>query len=230
MTRRATRRVLIVEDHRELARVIAEGLDGAGFRAEIVGDGRVALERLAHADYQAVVLDWMLPGLDGRSVLRRLREEGSDVPVVMLTARDEIRDRVSTLDEGADDYVVKPFALEELLARLRAVLRRHAGGATSFIDVADLRVDTVARTVHRSGREILLSSREYLVLECLALNRGRIVSRDRILAHAYAEDEPPASNVVEVYVGHLRRKIDSEGATPLLHTRRGLGYVLGEAP
>lgn len=223
-------RVLVVEDHVPLAKKVAEGLAGAGYRTDVVGDGASALNRVQRAHYDAVVLDWMLPGMDGMTVLRRLRADGYEIPVVVLTARDAVEDRVRGLDAGADDYVVKPFALDELLARLRAAVRRSKGGRARMVEIEDLRIDTAARTVHRAGREIRLSSREYAVLECLALHRGRIVSRDQLMAHAYAGQEEPESNVIEVYVGHLRRKIDRGSHIKLIHTRRGLGYLLGVSP
>jgi DNA-binding response OmpR family regulator len=144
----------------------------------------------------------------------------------MLTARDAVENRVQGLDAGADDYLVKPFSLDELLARLRAVVRRTRGAAARVIEVDDLQVDTAARTVHRGGKEIPLSAREYRVLECLALNRGRIVSRDRLVEHAYDGEEEPESNVIDVYIGHLRRKIDRGHDQRLIQTRRGLGYIL----
>lgn len=220
-------RLLLAEDHAPLARTLAEGLTLAGFETEVVGDGAAALARVRSRRYDALVLDWMLPQLDGLEVLRRLRGEGHDLPIVLLTARDAVEDRVLGLDAGADDYVVKPFALAELLARLRMVLRRRAGGAARVIEVADLEIDTAARRVRRGGREVVLSSREYAVLECLALHRGRVVTRDQLLAHAYAGDPEPESNVIEVFVGHLRRKIDRDEGPRLIHTRRGMGYVLG---
>lgn len=220
-------RVLIVEDHTALAALVAEGLAGAGFEVDGAADGATALARVGVRRYDAVLLDWMLPRLDGMTVLRRLRDDGYDLPILLLTARDAVEDRVRGLDAGADDYVIKPFSLDELLARLRMVLRRRSGGAARVIEVADLRIDTGTRTVRRGGREVPLSSREYAVLECLALNRGRIVSRERLFAHAYGDEDGPESNVIEVFVGHLRRKIDLAGAVRLIHTRRGLGYVFG---
>lgn len=219
-------RLLLAEDHAPLARTLAEGLTLAGFDTEVVGDGAAALARVQSRRYDALVLDWMLPRLDGLEVLRRLRGEGHDLAIVLLTARDAVEDRVLGLDAGADDYVVKPFALAELLARLRMVLRRRAGGAARVIEVADLEIDTAARRVRRAGREVVLSSREYAVLECLALHRGRVVTRDQLVAHAYAGDPEPESNVIEVFVGHLRRKIDRDEGPRLIHTRRGMGYVL----
>jgi two-component system, OmpR family, copper resistance phosphate regulon response regulator CusR len=223
-------RVLVVEDHDPLARVIAEGLAGAGYEPDVVADGRAAVDRVTRGEYVAVVLDWMLPGMDGLAVVHRLRSAGYDVPVVLLTARDAVSDRVRGLDAGADDYLIKPFALDELLARLRAAIRRRKGGTSRVVEIEDLRVDTGARRAHRGDREIPLSSREYAVLECLALNRGRIVTRDQLLAHTYPGEHEPASNIIDVYVAHLRRKIDDGGGPRLIHTRRGLGYLLGVSP
>ncbi len=220
-------RVLVAEDHDPLARLIAQGLAGAGYEPEIVFDGCTAVDRVARVDYAAVVLDWMLPQMDGLAALRRLRRDGYDLPVIMLTARDAIGDRVLGLDAGADDYLIKPFALDELLARLRAAIRRRKGGTSRVVEVEDLRIDTGARRVHRGARELHLSSREYAVLECLALNRGRIVTRDQLIAHTYPGEQEPASNIIDVYVAHLRRKIDDDSGPRLIHTRRGLGYLLG---
>lgn len=220
-------RILLVEDHAPLAATIAEGLAGAGYEAEVVGDGAAALARVAERHFDILLLDWMLPHLDGMKVLNRLRRDGFDVPIVLLTARDAVEDRVRGLDAGADDYIIKPFAFDELLARLRMVLRRRAGGGGRVLEIGDLRIDTAARTVHRGPREIPLSSREYAVLECMALNRGRVVSRERLLMHAYGDDTEPESNVIEVYIAHLRRKIDRDGGRKLIHTRRGMGYILG---
>ena len=219
--------VLVAEDHAPLARVIAEGLADAGYQVDVAGDGLDALDRVERGDYAAVVLDWMLPGLDGLSVLRRLRADGHALPILLLTARSAVADRVDGLDAGADDYLIKPFAFAELLARLRAAIRRRKGGTSRVVAVEDLRVDTGARRVHRGGREILLSSREYAVLEYLALHRDRVVTRDQLLAHTYPGDAEPASNIIDVYVAHLRRKIDGGPGPRLIHTRRGLGYLLG---
>jgi two-component system copper resistance phosphate regulon response regulator CusR len=175
------------------------------------------------------VLDLMLPDIDGFGVLERLRKSGNDTPVLVLTARDQLGDRVTGLDKGADDYLVKPFEFDELLARLRALVRRSTrAGSTSVLAIADLEIDTQAKVARRGGAEIVLSAREYAILECLALRRGRVVSRETLLDSVYDGDELPESNVLEVYIAALRRKIDKDAAVKLIHTRRGLGYVLSE--
>ena len=218
-------RVLVIEDNRRLAALLRQGLREEGWTVELAHDGRAGLERLEDCRPDAIVLDWMLPELDGVAVLRALRRDGDRTPVLMLTARDTIEHRIEGLDAGADDYLVKPFALDELLARLRALVRRAKGSATDLIELADLRVDTRAKTVERGGQAIALSAREYAVLECLARSRGRVVSRDRLLEVVY-DDADVASNVIDVYVSQLRRKIDRDRSPKLIHTRRGLGYVL----
>jgi DNA-binding response OmpR family regulator len=222
-------RVLVVEDNPKLGPMLVRGLEQEGHVAELAADGQQALVACATTRYDAIVLDLMLPGIDGLTVLDRLRHGADDTPVLVLTARDDLDDRVDGLDRGADDYLVKPFAFDELLARLRALVRRAKGaGASAVLRVADLEIDTAAKSARRAGRSIALSSREYAVLECLALRRGRIVSRDTLLETIYDGDEMPESNVVEVYIGALRRKIDRDHEVKLIRTRRGLGYVFGD--
>ncbi|HTA18136.1 MAG TPA: response regulator transcription factor [Polyangia bacterium] len=224
-------RVLVVEDYEPLARSLAQGLREAAYAVDVTGDGAAALELARTNAYDALVLDLMVPKLDGLSVLRRLRADGSRAGVLIITARDQVPDRVGALDLGADDYLVKPFAFEELLARLRAVIRRRYGAAENLVRVGDLELDGAARTVKRGGRAIALSAREFALLEYLALRRGQVVTRTEIWEHVYDFAAEPSSNVVDVYVGYLRRKLgDGEGgAARLIQTHRGLGYAL-EAP
>jgi DNA-binding response OmpR family regulator len=219
-------RVLIVEDHLPLARSLRQGMEEAGYAVDLAHDGEQALALFELHHHDGIVLDIMIPKLDGLDVLDRLRRSGSTAGVLVLTARDAISDRVTGLDRGADDYLVKPFAFPELLARLRSVIRRKQGRATQLVTIADLEIDTVARTVSRAGAPIALSAREYGLLEYLAARRGQIVSRSEIVEHVYDFDAEPTSNVVDVYIGYLRRKIDDGREPKLIHTSRGLGYVL----
>ena len=221
-------RILIIEDNQRLAAAIATGLGDAGHTVEVAGDGAEGLHAGLEDRHDAIVLDLMLPELDGLSVLRRLRNHGVRTPVLILSARDTLPDRIGGLDQGADDYLVKPFAFEELLARLRALVRRRLDVASNQIAIDDLVIDTEAHTVERAGRPVSLSAREYAILEYLALRRGRVVTRDQLIDALYLPGDAPASNVVDVYVSQLRRKLEGDRARRLLHTRRGLGYVLEE--
>ena len=219
-------RVLVVEDYAPLARSIAQGLREAGFAADVAIDGEAGLTAAEAVAYDAIVLDLTLPKLDGMQVLEQLRARKNPACVLILTARDGLADRVLGLDQGADDYLTKPFAFAELLARLRATIRRRYGGAESVLRVADLEVDTVARSVKRAGEPIVLSAREFALLEYLASRSGHVVTRAEIWEHVYDFASEPSSNVVDVYVGYLRRKVDQGHERKLLHTRRGQGYVL----
>ena len=217
-------RILVVEDEVSLARLTARVLAEEGFETRIEHRGDLALESARAFMPDVVVLDVALPGLDGLSVCRRLRSNGLQMPVVMLTARDEIPDRVRGLDAGADDYLVKPFAFEELLARLRAHLRREGGGQP--IRVADLTLDPATRLVHRGGREIRLTAQEFRLLELFMRHPNLVQPRQRILDHVWGYRAAPASNVVDIYVHYLREKLEAGGAPRLLHTVRGAGYVM----
>jgi DNA-binding response OmpR family regulator len=220
-------RLLVVEDHPQLRQVLDQGLRDEGHTVSLAADGEAALERLFAGIFDAVVLDMMLPKLDGLAVLTEMRRNAIDTPVLILTARAQVSDRVQALDGGADDYLVKPFAFAELLARLRVLARRRfAAGTSGALKVADLEIDAAAKSVRRGGRSIRLTAREFAVLECLALRRGRVVSRSALLQLLYESETQPESNVVEVYVRSLRKKLAAAGDVPLIHTRRGLGYVL----
>ncbi|MEW6249243.1 MAG: response regulator transcription factor [Planctomycetota bacterium] len=219
-------RVLIVEDYAPLRQSLAQALQEAGFAVDAAADGEVGLWHAQAGGHDVIVLDIALPRLDGLSLLHKLRQAGRKTPVLLLTARDTVADRVSGLDAGADDYLVKPFALAELLARVRALLRRKYETADPVIRVQDLEVDTAGRTVRRAGAAIDLTAREYALLEYLAHRAGQIVSRTEILEHVYDFRATVESNVVDVYIGYLRKKLERPGRPRLIHTRRGQGYVL----
>ena len=220
-------RVLVAEDHGPLARSIANGLREEGFAVDLTASGEEALTWGIKSPYDCVVLDIMLPDREGWSVLEHLRERGIRSPIMLLTARDAVEDRVRGLNLGADDYLVKPFAWEELLARVRALVRRAHGREASTIKVADLEIDTTAKSVRRAGKQIVLSAREYALLEYLAHRKGTVVSRSEISAHLYDNIDQTVSNVVDVYIGYLRKKLEAPGQPPLIHTRRGSGFILG---
>ncbi len=217
--------VLVVEDQPALARLIAKVLDEEGFRVTVAHDGPAGRDAAFATRPDAVILDVGLPGLDGLAVCRAIRARGLRMPILMLTARDAVPDRVAGLESGADDYIVKPFAFEELLARLRVHLRR-TGVSTGLLHVADLAVDPEARTATRGGRLVELSAQEFTLLELLARHVGQVLTRDRILEHVWGYDAEPSSNVVDLYIHYLRRKVDHGFETPLIHTVRGVGYVL----
>ncbi len=221
----APMRLLVIEDHEDLREHLARGLRGQGYTVDTAADGLVGWQLASAAEHDLLILDRMLPGLDGLEVLRRLRLSGSRVPVLLLTARDAVDDRVAGLDAGADDYLAKPFAVTELLARLRALLRRGAGGADPVIAIGDLEIDTASRAARRGERRLDLTAKEYLLLEYLALRPGATVTRQELFEALYA-GEIEESNVVNVLVGRLRRKVDPDGMAPLIHTRRGFGYTL----
>ena len=221
-------RILIAEDERSLNRVIKKQLTAAGYSVDYCFDGGEAYDCLSMTEYDLAVLDVMMPVLDGFELVRRLRAVGNSTPVIFLTARDDIEDRVCGLDIGADDYLVKPFAFDELLARIRVVLRKHSGGRTSVLSVGDLEVDTAARKVRRAGREINLSAKEYELLHYLLLNKGIVLSREKIENHIWNYDYEGGTNVVDVYIRYLRKKLDDGFDKKLIHTVRGMGYVLRE--
>ena len=220
-------RALVVEDQPLIARFLCEGLEGEGFVARSVTSGSTAIEMARGGGFDVILLDWMLPDLDGPAVCSTLRNGGVTVPIVMLTARDAVRDRVHGLDCGADDYLTKPFAFEELFARIRSVMRRSGAGAAPEIRVGDLVIDPAGRTVARGGQQITLTSKEYALLEYLARHTSKACSREELRQHVWGYDYDPQTNVVDVYVGYLRRKVDRGFAPALLHTVPGFGYRLG---
>jgi DNA-binding response OmpR family regulator len=220
-------RVLIAEDDPGVQRFVAKGLKEQAYAVDTVATGPEALEQAEINSYDVIILDVMLPGLSGFEVCRRLREAGLKIPVLMLTARDAVEDRIAGLDHGADDYLTKPFEFRELLARLRALLRRPSELKPAQLSVANLTLDTAAQVATRGERRISLTHKEYALLEYLVRNTGRIIGRAEIAEHVWDEHFDPFSNLIEVYINRLRRKIDAAKETPLLHTKRGAGYMLG---
>jgi len=224
-------RILVVEDDRKVASFIRKGLEEEGHAVEVAGDGAEAVERATDgAPWDLVILDVMLPKGDGFGVLKTLRQEGLRMPVLMLTARDAVGDKVTGLDLGADDYLSKPFAFEEFLARVRALLRRGGGGPAPVLRLADLSLDPATREVKRGARRVELTAREHTLLEYFLRNAGRVLTRPMLAQHVWGLDFDPESNVVDVYVGYLRRRIEGQGERRLLHTVRGVGYVLKDEP
>jgi len=220
-------RILLVEDEPRAAQMLAKGLREQAYAVDIATDGAQALYHTAITDYDALILDVMLPRQDGFGICRRLRASGSAVPVLMLTARDEIESRIEGLDSGADDYLTKPFDFGELLARLRAIVRRgHRPLTPQRLCVGTLEVDTRARCARRAGRPVPLTAREYALLEFLMLHAGEVVGRAAIAEHVWDASYDPLSNVIDVYVRRLRRKIEEPGEPALLLTRRGEGYMI----
>lgn len=220
-------RVLIVEDEVKMARAVRRGLEHEGYAVEVATGGDDALFRATEDEFDAIVLDVMLPGMDGFAVCETLRRRGRWVPVLMLTARDAVEDRIRGLDVGADDYLVKPFAFGELLARLRALLRRGATERPTVLKVEDVLLDPAAHMVTRGDRRVPLSTREFALLEFLMRHPGQVLSRSRILEHVWDYNYEGFSNVVDVYVGYLRKKLERPFGRPLIHTVRGVGYAVG---
>jgi DNA-binding response OmpR family regulator len=221
-------RVLVVEDNSGLAASLRQGLREHGFAVDWVGDGASGFDHAATAVYDLLILDRMLPGCDGLDLLRRLRERGLATPVIFLTARAAVGERIEGLDAGADDYLVKPFSFAELLARIRVVLRRGNEVAPASLQVADLRLDPATRVVERAGRRIDLSAKQFTLLHYLMRHAGQVVSRTMILEHVWDFAFDGLTNVVDVHINRLRNKIDRGYDRPLIHTLRGVGYVLRE--
>jgi len=220
-------RILVVEDERKVANFVRQGLEEEGHAVDVAPDGEAALDLgLAEPGYDLIVLDVMLPKRDGFGVLRTLREHGVATPVLMLTARDAVGDKVAGLDAGADDYLAKPFAFEEFLARVRALLRRRGDQRSAILKLDDLTLDPVQRDVKRGTRRISLTPREYALLEYFLRNPGRVLTRPMLAQHVWGVDFDTESNLIDVYVGYLRRKIDATEDRPLVHTVRGVGYVM----
>ena len=220
-------RLLLIEDDVKLVRALQRGLQREGYAVDLAGNGDEALAQARAYDYDALVLDVMLPGTDGFTVCRELRRSEQWVPVLMLTARDHVKDRIGGLDAGADDYLVKPFDFGELLARLRALIRRGPSERPSVIEIGDLRVDPAAHTVARAGREVELTPREFALLLFLARRAGEVVSRTELLEHVWDDAEDGSTNVVDVYVGYLRRKLEKPfRRRRLIRTVRGVGFML----
>src|SRR5687767_11579753 len=222
-------RILVVEDEPAAAAVLAKGLREHSYAVDVAADGAAAMAQASSTDYDLVILDVLLPRINGLELCRRLRDFGATVPILMLTARGGLDQRVQGLDAGADDYLSKPYHFPELLARVRALLRRGPALAAQVVDVDDLRIDTRARRVERAGRPIQLTTKEYTLLEYLARRRGEVVGRADIAEHVWDDSFDPLSNLIEVYIQRLRRKVDDDHPVKLIHTRRGAGYTLDPA-
>jgi DNA-binding response OmpR family regulator len=219
-------RILVVEDEAQAAALLAKGLREESYAVDVAGHGLAALEQASVNDYDLFILDVMLPGMSGIEICRRLRDAGATTPVLILTARGGVDDRVEGLDAGADDYLAKPFYFPELLARVRALLRRGPALAPAVLTVGDLAIDTGARRVERAGRVIQLTTKEYALIEYLARRAGDVVTRSEIAEHVWDDSYDPLSNLIEVYVQRLRRKVDDPFPHKLIQTRRGAGYAL----
>jgi DNA-binding response OmpR family regulator len=219
-------RVLLVEDDSKLADMLSRSLREQGYAVDVSSDGEHALYQVAVSEYDAVILDVNLPKKSGLDVARDIRARGRRVPILMLTARDTVRDRVTGLDSGADDYLTKPFELDELYARLRALLRRLPEVLPATLTVSDLTIDTRSQEVHRGKQRVVLTTKEYVMLEYLARNAGRVIGRAELCEHVWDANHDPFSNAIEVYINRLRKKVDEGANVALIHTRRGAGYVL----
>ncbi len=220
-------RVLLIEDDRKAAKLLAKGLQEEGFVIDVAVTGEEGEEQAALNEYDVIVLDWLLPGKDGIAVCRSLRAHDISTPILMLTARDSLTDRVNGLSTGADDYLTKPFAFAELLARIRALLRRSRLARPTVLRVADLTLDPATRRVARAGVVVALTTKEYAILEVLMQRAGEIVSRTRLVERVWDEASDVIDNLVDAHVSHLRKKVDRRGSIPLIHTVRGFGYRLG---
>ena len=219
-------KLLIAEDEEDLNRIIAMKLRGEGYEVDCCFDGEEALEHLLYAEYDAAVLDIAMPVMDGLETVKRLRSQGKTTPVIFLTARDTVLDRIEGLDAGASDYVVKPFSFDELLARIRAVMRTARGSVSEVYELDDLSLNTRSHIVARAGKQIDLTGKEYRLLEYLLTNKNQILSRERILNHVWGYDFEGSGNVVDVYMNYVRKKIEADGKRKLIHTVRGIGYVM----
>ncbi|MBC6679876.1 response regulator transcription factor [Zhenpiania hominis] len=221
-------RLLIAEDEKNLNKILAQQLRDNGYSVDACFDGEDALDHIRMTDYDGVILDIMMPKLDGLEVLKKMRADRIDTPVLFLTARDSVADRVEGLDLGADDYLTKPFAFEELLARVRVLIRKKSGNKTNTYTLADLTLDAQSREVKRGDTPISLSSKEFAILEYMIMNKNVVLSRDNLERHIWSYDYEGSSNMIDVYIRYLRKKIDEKFEPKLIHTVRGVGYVLKE--
>ena len=221
-------RLLIAEDEKNLNKILAQQLRDNGYSVDACFDGEDALDHIRMTDYDGVILDIMMPKLDGLEVLKKMRADRIDTPVLFLTARDSVADRVEGLDLGADDYLTKPFAVEELLARVRVLIRKKSGNKTNTYTLADLTLDAQSREVKRGDTPISLSSKEFAILEYMIMNKNVVLSRDNLERHIWSYDYEGSSNMIDVYIRYLRKKIDEKFEPKLIHTVRGVGYVLKE--
>ena len=221
-------RLLVVEDEKDLNKIISNKLRSEGYSVDSCFDGEEAEDHISVAEYDGIILDIMMPKKDGLTLLSELRESGNAVPVLLLTAKDAVSDRVKGLDGGASDYLIKPFSFDELCARIRAMLRKTSNAASNVFSVGDLSVDTAAKKVSRGGKSIELSAKEYALLEYMIRNKGIVLSREKIENHIWNFDYEGGTNVIDVYISYLRRKVDSGFEKKLIHTVRGSGYVIRE--
>lgn len=220
-------RALIIEDYPPLLKALTKGLKESGFAVDVSPNGEEGLWFAESNEYDIIILDLMLPGKSGLDILKELRRQGNNIPILILTARDSVDDRVKGLDLGADDYLAKPFSFDELLARIRALIRRSYTRKNPVITIANLEIQTTSKQVFRDGKLIELTPREYALLEYLAFREGEVISRTDIWEHVYAFHDEGTSNVIDVYIGYLRKKIDKDFDLKLIHTRRGVGYWIG---
>ncbi|MGB9744730.1 MAG: response regulator transcription factor [Desulfurella sp.] len=221
-------RILIVEDEKTLANLIKQGFEEEGFAVDVAYDGEDGLFFAQNNIYDCIVLDIMLPVIDGITILKKLREQNNSTPIIMLTAKDTVKDKVLGLDSGSDDYLTKPFSFEELLSRTKAIIRRRYATSSPIIIIDDLEIDTAKKTVKRANIQIDLSAKEYALLEYLAVNKNKVVSRSNIIEHLYNEEFDLDSNVIDVFINRIRNKIDRNFDKKLIHTIRGMGYALKE--
>ena len=222
-------RLLLTEDDKSILTATAKGIEKNGYSVDICDNGHDAESLISLSEYDCIILDIMLPGVDGLTILRNMRNRGNQTPVLLLTAKDTVADRVSGLDCGADDYMIKPFSLDELLARLRALMRRQSLARNNELTIADLTVDLSNHTVQRSDKEIILTSKEFAILEYLLRNKNRLLTRTQIVDHVWNYDFDCSSNIVDVYIRYLRKKIDDGFDTKLIGTIRGSGYIIKES-
>ena len=221
-------RILLIEDDEKVSRAVSRGLEAEHLAVDTVSDGHEALDTARTGPYDLVILDLMLPGLHGTELLKRLRQANADVPVLVLTARDAVADKIANFEAGADDYLTKPFAFAELAVRVKALLRRGPVSRANILRIADLEIDRLSHQVRRGGEPIKLTAKEYSLAEYLALNRGRVVSRSMIVEHVWDQSFEGLTNIVDVYVRQLRAKLDDPFKQRLIHTARGAGYYLNE--
>ncbi len=221
-------RILIVEDEKTLANLIKQGFEEEGFAVDVAYDGEDGLFFAQNNIYDCIVLDIMLPVIDGITILKKLREQNNSTPVIMLTAKDTIKDKVLGLDSGSDDYLTKPFSFEELLSRTKAIIRRRYATSSPIIIIDNLEIDTAKKTVKRANIQIDLSAKEYALLEYLAVNKNKVISRSNIIEHLYNEEFDLDSNIIDVFINRIRNKIDRNFDKKLIHTIRGMGYALKE--